>query len=177
MLKYKLLLCLIFCSIPIDANFYKPSNIIYLKPKVEQVGYKPYSKVVNEKEIKCLADNIYFEARSEKDIGKKAVALVTLNRLNLDNDNEYPNSVCGIVYQRNKYKCQFAWACNKQRPIREYVLYKKCQDIAKNVIINYNVMHDVTKGATNFHRSDIRPNWASNKNRTVIIGKHLFFKL
>ena len=177
MLKYALLLCLTFCSIPIDANSYKPSYIDFSKPKIEKVGYKPYNKIVNEKEIKCLADNIYFEARSEKEIGKKAVALVTINRLKRDNDNEYPNSICGIVHQRNKYKCQFAWACDKRKPIREYDLYKNCHAIAKNVIMNYDIIHDVTKGATNFHRNDIKPNWAIKKKRTVIIGKHLFYRL
>ena len=177
MLKYALLLCLTFCSIPIDANSYKPSYSSFSKSKTEQVGYKPYNKIINEKEIKCLADNIYFEARSEKDIGKKAVALVTLNRLKRDNDNEYPNTICGIVHQRNKYKCQFAWVCDKRQTIRDYDLYKNCHDIAKNVIINYGVIHDVTKGATNYHRNDIRPNWAVRKKRTVIIGKHLFYRL
>ena len=32
-------------------------------------------------EIKCLAENIYFEARGESTAGKMAVALVTLNRV------------------------------------------------------------------------------------------------
>lgn len=173
MCKSLLLLCLLTCSISIDATSYKPYPKIY----VEKTGYKPYKDIVNEKEIKCLADNIYFEARSERDVGKRAIALVTLNRLNLDHKNQYPNTICGIVHQRKKYKCQFSWTCNKSKPSIDTSLYKNCHTIAKNVIINYQIMRDVTNGATNFHRNDIRPNWASKKNRTAKIGKHLFYRL
>jgi len=177
MFKYAILLSLTIFSIPIGASSYKPSYTIFSNSKIEKLGYKAYNKILNEKELKCLTDNIYFEARSEKDIGKKAVALVTLNRLKHDNDNEYPNTICGIVHQKNKYKCQFAWTCNKRQPIKEYALYKNCHDIAKTIIMNYGVIHDVTRGATNYHRNDIRPSWAVKKKRTIIIGKHLFYRL
>jgi len=139
----------------------------------QKVGYKPYTKVLNEKDVKCLTDNIYFEARNEKDVGKKAVALVTLNRLK---EEDYPNSICRIVHQRNKYKCQFSWTCAKQK-IDDYEQYLKCRKIAKDVLMNHEFMRDVTRGATNFHRKDIRPNWAKRNKRTAIIGKHIFYKL
>jgi spore germination cell wall hydrolase CwlJ-like protein len=167
------LMCIVLICTPITTSH----NTTPTTPNValyQQVGYKPYNSILNEREVKCLTDNIYFEARSEKDIGKKAVALVTLNRLK---DDEYPNTICKIVHQRNRYKCQFSWTCQKTPKVRDLYTYSKCHKIAKQVILNHEVMHDVTKGATNFHRRDIRPEWANPRKRTVAIGKHVFYKL
>ena len=74
-------------------------------------------------EVKCLAMNIYHEARSENLAGKYAVADVVLNRVR---DDRYPNSVCGVVYQGEhkpswkdpqvlvpkRNRCQFSWYCD-----------------------------------------------------------------
>jgi spore germination cell wall hydrolase CwlJ-like protein len=48
-------------------------------------------------EVKCLAQNIYYEARNEPEEGKVAVGVVTLNRTQ---DPRFPKSVCGVVHQR-----------------------------------------------------------------------------
>ena len=165
----EIFMCMIMTCTPPQPNLEK---VDILQPQVI-VGYKPYTQVLNEKDVKCLTDNIYFEARNEKDIGKKAVALVTLNRLKED---EYPNTICRIVHQRNGGNCQFSWTCSKVR-VTDLYTYNKCRSIAKQVLMNYEVMHDVTKGATNFHRRDIQPTWAKRTKRTVIIGKHIFYKL
>ena len=142
-----------------------------LKPLI---GYKPYAKVLNTRQVRCLTENIYFEARNEKEAGKIAVALVTLNRVHR---KRYPSTVCGVVYQRSRYKCQFSWTCMRDRRIKYMDLYKESENIAKNVLLNYDVMKDVTHGATNFHRRDVRPRWALPKFKTTVIGKHIFYKL
>ena len=49
--------------------------------------------------LMCLALNIYFEARNESIAGQIAVAEVTLNRVASKN---YPNNVCGVIYQKGK---------------------------------------------------------------------------
>ncbi len=59
---------------------------------------QPYSK-----QAKCLADNLYHEARGESLAGIKAVASVVLNRVA---SKRWPNSICKVVYQRK----QFSWA-------------------------------------------------------------------
>ena len=48
----------------------------------------------NRPELYCLAQNIYFEAKSEPLAGQYAVADVVLNRVN---DTRYPNSICEVV--------------------------------------------------------------------------------
>ena len=49
-----------------------------------------------EAERRCLAAGIYFEARGESVEGQLAVARVILNRVNAPN---YPDSICGVVYE------------------------------------------------------------------------------
>ena len=46
------------------------------------------------KSLRCLANAVYFEARSEPIRGQMAVAQVVMNRVFSD---FYPNDVCGVV--------------------------------------------------------------------------------
>jgi hypothetical protein len=58
---------------------------------VEVVEAKP----VDKKQLKCLADNIYYEARGEDITGKAAVARVVMNRVNYG----FASTPCNVVYQ------------------------------------------------------------------------------
>lgn len=63
-------------------------------------------------EITCLAQNIYFEARSEPVDGMLAVGHVVLNRLA---SNRFPDTVCKVVRQggdQRRHRCQFSWWCD-----------------------------------------------------------------
>ena len=54
---------------------------------------------LSNKDIDCLARNIYYEAGSEPEEGKVAVAMVTINRVR---DGRFGNSVCSVVNQRTQ---------------------------------------------------------------------------
>jgi spore germination cell wall hydrolase CwlJ-like protein len=147
----------------------------YLISKQEMVGYQPYMKVLDQKQLKCLTDNVYFEAGNEVNEAKIAVALVTLNRLN----HEYfPDTICEVVYQRTRWKCQFTWVCSGHRKIYYWKTYYESKKIAEYVIMNYELINDNTKGATFFHHRRI-PNPFSRigVEKTISIGKHVFYKL
>ncbi len=62
-------------------------------------------------EENCLARAVYFEARSESELGQLAVAKVILNRVR---NPDYPKSICGVVYQGSgsRNSCQFSFACD-----------------------------------------------------------------
>ena len=47
-------------------------------------------------ELKCLQQNIYFEAGNQSTLGQVAVAWVTLNRMQ---DSRFPDTICGVVRQ------------------------------------------------------------------------------
>ena len=57
---------------------------------------------VDKEQHKCLAMNIYHEARSESMQGQIAVAQVTLNRVEHD---KWPSTICEVVYEPK----QFSW--------------------------------------------------------------------
>jgi spore germination cell wall hydrolase CwlJ-like protein len=62
---------------------------------------KPCQRQEKDK-MMCLVCNIYFEARGEPHTGKVAVGRTTLTRITR---SEYPDSICGVVWQKN----QFSW--------------------------------------------------------------------
>ena len=60
--------------------------------------------------LDCLAQAIYYEARSEGEAGQRAVAQVVLNRVR---HRDYPSTVCGVVYQHVRGQtCQFSFSCD-----------------------------------------------------------------
>ncbi len=90
------------------------------------------------RQLECLTRNIYWEAASEPFEGKVAVAQVTLNRMQ---SGKFPNSVCGVVYQKNvfyeKVVCQFSWHCEgnqKMKPIHK-PLWRESEEVAKKVLL------------------------------------------
>lgn len=54
------------------------------------------SPFFSDKDVECLARNIFYEAGGEPIEGKVAVGIVTLNR---SVDERYPQTVCGVVKQ------------------------------------------------------------------------------
>jgi spore germination cell wall hydrolase CwlJ-like protein len=54
-----------------------------------------------EKELLCLALNIFYEARGEPEAGMIAVAQVSINRVN---DDRFPNTICDVVKQRTVFE-------------------------------------------------------------------------
>jgi spore germination cell wall hydrolase CwlJ-like protein len=118
------------------------------------------------KQIQCLADNIYHEANGEPEEGKLAVALVTMNRTITKG---FPDTVCGVVYERG----QFTWASRKVRTNRETDRYKAIYSIAETTYINYRTMVDITKRSLYFHAVHVNPGW--NLKRTIQLGRHVFY--
>lgn len=124
----------------------------------------------SERQIECLAKNIYHESRGEPDIGKEAVAWVTLNRVAA---RQYPNTICGVVYDHR----QFSWTLGGEKPIREAEQWKASKDIAKDVYTKYHESGvDPTNGAVMFHSSRVRPYWVKSFKKTLAIGRHVFYK-
>jgi spore germination cell wall hydrolase CwlJ-like protein len=52
---------------------------------------------LSDRDVDCLARNIFYEAGSESIEGKVAVGMVTINRAQ---DPRYPQNVCGVVRQK-----------------------------------------------------------------------------
>ena len=128
------------------------------------------------REKKCLAEAVYFEARSESEDGQAAVAQVVLNRVN---SGLYPESVCGVVYQNRQRRnaCQFSFACEgKSLRITEPEPWKTAVRIADEVAAGSTYLADVG-GATHYHANYVKPKWAKRLQKMDVIGNHIFYKL
>ena len=66
------------------------------KKKLAKVEPAPKPKKVSQKDLTCMAENIYYEAGGESYTGKLAVGHVVLNR---KRDHRYPNSICKVIHQ------------------------------------------------------------------------------
>jgi spore germination cell wall hydrolase CwlJ-like protein len=136
---------------------------------VLDVTYNQLTKET-QKQVDCLADNIYYEAGFEPDAGKVAVALVTLNRMQ---DPRFPKDICGVVKQRTTSVCQFSWFCSKVS-IKNKDAYEQAKEVAVYVYANYENLKDITKGALYYHADYVNPRWKLEK--TTVIGRHIFYK-
>lgn len=140
-------------------------------------------QIQKEKQIECLADNIYHEAKGESFVGKIAVAFVTINRTKSEH---FPSNICAVVKQKTDRVCQFSWYCQNIKRIHSYkhsltkqsdVVYNESMKVAEYVFYNHTFIGDPTKGATFYHADYVRPNWGMSIRKTAKIGKHIFYKL
>src|SRR5262249_54575170 len=92
---------------PNDGRFIPPMS----EGDHDWVASRLPASVSSAREQQCLAAAIYFEARGESVKGQAAVAQVVLNRVR---NPAYPKSICGVVYQNQKWRnrCQFSFACD-----------------------------------------------------------------
>ena len=123
------------------------ANIINLFILFTFIAISVQAKELNDKELRCLALNIYHEARSEPPVGRYAVAWVTLNRVEHE---KFRNTVCKVVYQPG----QFSWTEDgKSDKTYEKEAYKEAMKIAEDVYYaKEEGKIDPTGGAT-FYRN------------------------
>src|SRR5438045_1045344 len=78
-------------------------------PPPEPIAFKGPTpeEVERSRQLACLTQAIYFEARGESEEGKRAVAYVVMNRVG---NPRFADTVCGVVHQGGpKPPCQFSW--------------------------------------------------------------------
>jgi spore germination cell wall hydrolase CwlJ-like protein len=135
-----------------------------------------------QKEVRCLAHNIYFEARSEPIEGQLAVAHVTMNRVE---SKHFPSTICGVVQQQRGKVCQFSWWCSKKLrnqsiknniPNRE--VYNEIKQLALELVVNEHLREDNTEGALFYHAGYVSKKrlGALRLVHTTTIGQHIFYR-
>jgi spore germination cell wall hydrolase CwlJ-like protein len=128
------------------------------------------------RQMRCLAEAIYFESRSEPETGQAAVAQVVLNRVR---SGIFPTDVCSVVYQdRNRpFACQFSFACEgKSLRIEEPGPWAVATRIAQEVVSGVNFNPKVAE-ALNYHANYVYPFWAPYLRRVDRIGNHIFYAM
>jgi spore germination cell wall hydrolase CwlJ-like protein len=125
-------------------------------------------------QLRCLALNIYWEARSEPIAGQLAVAAVTLNRVQ---NPRFPSDVCDVVRQGGeirRHRCQFSWWCDgkKDDPVNAES-WRRATTLAR--LVSAGIAKDPTNGALWYHADYVNPAWAQRMERVTKIGRHIFY--
>ena len=126
------------------------------------------------RDLDCLADAVYYEARGETPAGQAAVAQVVLNRVR---HPAFPKCVCGVVFQgaRDGTGCQFSFACDGSMDRgREPTAWRRSREVAAHALSGF-VMPSVGN-ATHFHVAGIDPGWGPRLLRVAQIGLHVFYR-
>ena len=122
----------------------------------------------------CLAQAIYYEARSESRVGQMAVADVVLNRVA---SPVYPDTICDVVFQGSTRKtgCQFSFTCDGSMRARlNERKWRESEMLAGAVLAG--IRKPVSRYATHYHADYVSPPWADTLTPTATIGAHKFYR-
>jgi N-acetylmuramoyl-L-alanine amidase len=141
------------------------------------LAYRLESNSTENRELTCLALNVYYEARGEPLAGKSAVAEVTMNRVV---SHRYPGTVCEVVYEkrwdrlRKRYVGAFSWTEFDVVPHPEGEQWRRAREVAEDVY--FGRQPPQLSGALHYHATYIKPNWARGQQPVARIGGHVFYE-
>ena len=131
-------------------------------------------KTSSKSDLYWMAMNIYHEAGNQPLIGKIAVGIVTMNRVN---DKRYPKNIRDVV--TDPY--QFSWYNTKSAntPPISNARWRESYEVAK-LLLTKAIGNDIIKlleGATHFHATSVKPDWINKVHRVAQIEGHVFYRL
>lgn len=140
---------------------------------------------VDEDQLYCLAEALYFEARNQTHIATVAVGNVIMNRVQ---SPDFPDTICGVVHQGpldgsaiTRHRCQFSYYCDGKSDVApvndtpgEVRAWQGSQLIAE--LIYRGLTLDVTNGSTYYHADYVDPFWNDVYELVALHGSHLFYK-
>lgn len=157
----------------VSDNIQKDQNV-----NIEKQVEKPK---VNQKELICLAKNVYFEAGAEPLEGKQAVAQVVMNRVK---HGGFPKTVCGVVKQKTKSIelqktiCQFSWVCDSKKKIMMASdAWGDSVYVAKIALTEKKVHDKLASNVLFYHEKHLETNWTEHYKPVRVIGNHKFYRI
>lgn len=128
-----------------------------------------------ERELMCLARNIYHEARGQSEANQLAVAWVTRNRAHI-----WDRTICEVVFESHRVNgrrvAQFSWTIKSHARPMERDAWDLAQRLAWRVYLASD-SDDITRGATHFHERHVRPDWSQRGVHRQHIGAHVFMRI
>lgn len=157
---------------------------IYVADDIEPVEeVAKVARVVDPKQLACMAKNIFYEANGEPIQGQAAVARVVMNRI----QHGFGSNPCNVIYQATYVEkqsdegetyrqkmCQFSWVCEgKEEPNKNSPGYIQAKAIAYDVLA-YDAYEDVVpKSTLFFHNLTVQPSWPYQHAKKI--GNHIFY--
>ena len=132
-----------------------------------------------ERQLACLARNVFYEANGEPMAGQMAVAQVTVNRAR---SGLFPDDLCAVVAQStivgsNIKVCQFSWYCDKDLNKARVIKRSESSYIAaKRVFLEGQKVAKIDKDVMWFHEDSVKVNPRWPHKVATKIGNHVFYK-
>lgn len=151
--------------------------ILYFLPILSLLWYTKASVPADEDRDEahdCLAQTLYWEARSGKRESMIAVGSVVFNRMQ---SRDFPETVCAVVREGGETSpCQFSYWCDGHTdvPPKDKETWQLAQEVATEMLDNRP--QDPTGSALFYHADDIDVPWATQRTRTTAIGGHIFYR-
>ena len=143
-------------------------------PPAQAAAVAAVASTRKSRDLDCLTEAVYFEARGESRDGQAAVAQVVLNRVK---HPAFPKTVCGVVYQGVKGRgCQFSFTCDgKGERAEEGAAWRRARWVAARALAG--VVVPQVGSATHFHAARVQPGWGPGFARVAQVGLHVFYRL
>jgi N-acetylmuramoyl-L-alanine amidase len=148
-----------------------PVNVVEVESALREAAFQRAT------DLRCLAENVYFEARGEPLKGQYAVAEVTLNRVR---SRHFPKTVCEVVHEkrwdpsRRRFVAHFSWTELGPLSQPSGPAWDQAMSVAKAA---YDATYSpVVPGALFYHATRIQPAWAKTQRVVTTIGRHIFYR-
>jgi spore germination cell wall hydrolase CwlJ-like protein len=121
------------------------------------------------RDMRCLAQAIYFESRGEPLDGQLAVGRVVINRAESD---AFPDSYCGVVTQRAQFS--FVKGGRIPAPNTSSAAWKRAVAVAR--IAHQELWDSQARDSLYFHATYVKPSWARKKVARATLARHVFYR-
>lgn len=147
---------------------------IHLAGPVAAMPFRLSSTLDASRDLDCLTQAAYYEARGEGRDGMRAVTQVVLNRVR---HSAFPNSVCGVVFQGagRRTGCQFSFTCDgsMRGPVNK-AAWNRARAVASAALSG--AVFAGVGNATHFHTTGVSPTWRHSLVPVGQVGDHLFYR-
>ena len=126
------------------------------------------------RDLECLTQAVYYEARGEGRDGQRAVAQVVLNRAR---HAAFPKTICGVVFQGagRRTGCQFSFTCDgSMRGRVDRGAWNRARSVATEALSGR--VYAPVGTATHFHTTAVSPGWRGSLVRVGQVGDHVFYR-
>ena len=121
------------------------------------------------RELRCLAQGVYFEARGEPIDGQLAVAQVIVNRAA---SGQFPDDYCSVITQPSQFS--FVRGGEIPEPNTDSAAWKRAKAIAR--IAHRELWRSEAGDALYFHAAHVSPRWARAMTARAKIDRHIFYR-
>lgn len=129
------------------------------------------------KELQCIKNALWHEARSEPEEGIRAVMSVIYNRKNHKN---YPNTFCSVILQDKQFSAfnnNKELATKRLKPVKgpDEEAYTKVAGIAQEAVVG--AFEPVLEPSVLWYAHiRVKNKWTRKFKRVIVLGNHSFYK-